>query len=99
VFGLARLFGLRATAASKTALLLAAGEEFAFVIRHSAGKEGLVDHQIVRTILVSSTLSMFCTPPLASIGAAIGGSANAKAKAPVGKTPDRGTGTGTVRRP
>ena len=62
VFGLARLFGLRTAAAAETALLLAAGGEFAFVILHSAGREGLLDRQLVQTVLVSSTLSMFCIP-------------------------------------
>jgi CPA2 family monovalent cation:H+ antiporter-2 len=81
VFGLARLFGLATTAAAETALLLAAGGEFAFVILHSAVGEGLLDRQLVQTILVSATLSMFCIPALASIGAALGRS-NARAKDP-----------------
>lgn len=72
VFGLSRLFGLRALQAAETALLLAAGGEFAFVILHSAGREGLLDHQLVQTVLVSSTLSMLCIPVLASLGPAIG---------------------------
>ena len=82
VFGLARLFGLATTAAAETALLLAAGGEFAFVILHSAVGEGLLDRQLVQTILVSATLSMFCIPALASIGAALGRSTNATAKGP-----------------
>ncbi len=82
VFGLARLFGLATTAAAETALLLAAGGEFAFVILHSAVGEGLLDRQLVQTILVSATLSMFCIPALASIGAALGRSTNARAKHP-----------------
>jgi monovalent cation:H+ antiporter-2, CPA2 family len=81
VFGLARLFGLATAAAAETALLLAAGGEFAFVILHSAVGEGLLDRQLVQTILVSATLSMFCIPALASIGAALGRS-NARAKDP-----------------
>jgi CPA2 family monovalent cation:H+ antiporter-2 len=82
VFGLARLFGLATTAAAETALLLAAGGEFAFVILHSAVGEGLLDRQLVQTVLVSATLSMFCIPALASIGAALGRSTNATAKGP-----------------
>jgi CPA2 family monovalent cation:H+ antiporter-2 len=82
VFGLARLFGLATRAAAETALLLAAGGEFAFVILHSAVGEGLLDRQLVQTILVSATLSMFCIPALASIGAALGRSTNARAKDP-----------------
>ena len=80
VFGLARLFGLAATAATETALLLAAGGEFAFVILHSAVGEGLLDRQLVQTILVAATLSMFCVPLLATIGAALGRSARAKTR-------------------
>jgi CPA2 family monovalent cation:H+ antiporter-2 len=72
IFGLARLVGLKAAAAAETALLLAASGEFAFVILHSAGREGLLDRELVQTVLASSTLSMFCIPVLAAIGAAIG---------------------------
>jgi len=72
IFVLARLAGLKAAAAAETALLLAASGEFAFVILHSAGREGLLDHELVQTVLVSSTLSMFCIPVLAAIGASIG---------------------------
>jgi CPA2 family monovalent cation:H+ antiporter-2 len=82
VFCLARLFGLGAAAAVETALLLAAGGEFAFVILHSAANEGLLDRRLVQMVLVSATLSMFCIPVLASIGAAFGRSTSAKARQP-----------------
>jgi CPA2 family monovalent cation:H+ antiporter-2 len=82
VFGLARLFGLAAAAAAETALVLAASGEFAFVILHSAAGEGLLDRRLVQTVLVSATLSMFCIPVLASIGAALGRSAGARARHP-----------------
>ena len=72
IFGLARAFGLKSAAAIETALLLAAGGEFAFVVLNSAIGEGLVDRQLGQTILVSSTLSMFCIPLLAAAGAALG---------------------------
>lgn len=72
VFGLGRLFGLRGRSALEAALLLAAGGEFAFVILHSASGEGLLDRGLVQTILVSSTLSMFCIPLMAAVGAALG---------------------------
>jgi CPA2 family monovalent cation:H+ antiporter-2 len=71
IFCLSSLFGVRGRAALETALLLAAGGEFAFVILHSASEEGLLNRQLVQTILVSSTLSMFCIPLLAA-GAALG---------------------------
>jgi CPA2 family monovalent cation:H+ antiporter-2 len=82
VFGLARLFSLGPAAAAETALLLAAGGEFAFVILHSAANEGLLDRGLVQTVLVSATLSMFCIPVLASIGAALGRSTSAKTGQP-----------------
>src|SRR5206468_2709261 len=72
IFGLGCVVGLKAAAAAETALLLAASGEFAFVILHSAGRQGLLDRGVVQTVLVSSTLSMFCIPVLATIGAAIG---------------------------
>ncbi|WP_422000682.1 cation:proton antiporter [Reyranella sp.] len=83
VFGLARLFGLRAAAAVETALLLAGAGEFAFVILHSAAGEGLVDRAVVQTVLVSATLSMFCLPGLATIGAALGRPAGVAAGQPM----------------
>jgi CPA2 family monovalent cation:H+ antiporter-2 len=89
VFGLGRLIGLRTAAAAETALLLAAGGEFAFVILHSAVKEHLLDRQLVQTVLVSATLSMFCIPVLATIGAAIGRSASGRTKHP---SPEPGAG-------
>jgi CPA2 family monovalent cation:H+ antiporter-2 len=82
IFGLARLFGLGAAAATETALLLAAGGEFAFVILHSAATEDLLDRRLVQMVLVSATLSMFCIPVLASGGAALGRATSAKARQP-----------------
>ena len=72
IFGLARAFGLRSGAATETAMLLAASGEFAFVVLSAAVEEGLLDRQLSQTILVSSTLSMFCIPILAATGAMIG---------------------------
>ena len=80
IFGLGRLFGLGSAAAVETALLLAGSGEFAFVILHSAAKEKLLDHQLVQTVLASSTLSMFCIPLLAAAGAAISRSARSMKK-------------------
>ena len=71
VFGLACLFRLRTAASLETALLLAAGGEFSFVVLHSAMAERLVNDAIGQTILVASTLSMFFIPILAAIGGAI----------------------------
>jgi CPA2 family monovalent cation:H+ antiporter-2 len=72
IFGLSRLFGLGARAAAESALLLAAGGEFAFVLLHAAVREGLLEGLLVQTVLVSSTLSMFCIPVLAAASARLG---------------------------
>jgi CPA2 family monovalent cation:H+ antiporter-2 len=71
VLALGRLFGLKTAAAIESALLLAASGEFAFVILHSAVDGGLLDRQLGQTILVSSTLSMFCIPALAAAATTI----------------------------
>lgn len=73
VFMLARLFGLPWRKAGETGMLLAAGGEFAFVILNTAMEGGVVERQIAQTILVASTLSMFCIPVLAFAGAKLGG--------------------------
>jgi CPA2 family monovalent cation:H+ antiporter-2 len=80
--GTGRLFGLKAPAAAETALLLAGSGEFAFVMLHSAAREGLLDRQLVQTVLAASTLSMFCIPVLATIGAAISRAARSRTKRP-----------------
>jgi CPA2 family monovalent cation:H+ antiporter-2 len=79
VFVLARLFGLKTRPALESALLLAAGGEFAFVILASAMEFGIVEGGIGRLILVASTLSMFCIPLLAFLGARVGGRAQSQA--------------------
>ena len=73
VFGLARLFGLAWRSAAETALLLAAGGEFAFVILSEAMGAGVVDRALGQAVQVSSTLSMMCIPFLAGLGLKIGG--------------------------
>ena len=88
IFGLARAFGLRNRAAMETALLLAASGEFAFVVLTAAVEEGLLDRQLSQTILVSSTLSMFCIPMLAAVGATISRRA-LKGSGPVLPEPER----------
>ncbi len=74
---LAPLFGLRWRSALEAALLLAAGGEFAFVILGSAMDVGVVERPIGRLILVAVTVSMFCIPMLAYLGARLGGRATA----------------------
>ena len=73
VFGLARLFGLKTAQALESALLLAAGGEFAFVILSTAMDHALVGAPIGRLLLVAVTVSMFCIPLLAGVGARLGG--------------------------
>ncbi len=69
VFVLARLFRIAWRPALESALLLAGGGEFAFVILTTAMGEGIVSRSLGQTILVASTLSMFCIPLLALAGA------------------------------
>lgn len=85
VFGLGVLFGLKWRKALEAGLLLAAGGEFAFVILDSAMGSGIVPRDVGQTVLVSSTLTMFCIPFLAAFGAKLGGrpAANPQANTPV----------------
>lgn len=71
IFVLCRLFRLKGIVALETSLLLAAGGEFAFVILNSAMGVGVLSKQVGQTLLVASTLSMFCIPMLAFTGATI----------------------------
>lgn len=73
VFALGLLFGLKPRKALEAGMLLAAGGEFAFVILDTAMNSGLVDRGTGRTVLVASTLTMFCIPALAALGARLGG--------------------------
>lgn len=88
VFALARAFGLTSRQAIETALLLAAGGEFAFVILNSAAGKGVVDHALAQTVLVSSTLSMFLLPFLADLGARLGGRPGAALAQTLAAEPD-----------
>ena len=69
IFVLGRLFRLKSVVALETALLLAASGEFAFVILNSAMGADILARDVGQSLLVSSTLSMFCIPLLASVGA------------------------------
>ncbi|HEY8573953.1 cation:proton antiporter [Phenylobacterium sp.] len=73
VFGLARLFGLPTRSAAESALLLAAGGEFAFVILGQAMAQGLVSRVQGESVLVAVTLSMAAIPFLAALALRIGG--------------------------
>jgi monovalent cation:H+ antiporter-2, CPA2 family len=85
IFVLARLFRLSDRKALETALLLASSGEFAFVILSAAMADGVLDPLVGHEILVASTLSMFCIPLLAMLGAKLGGRPGATAASvPVG---------------
>ncbi len=71
-FGAGRLMGLKAATAAETALALAPGGEFAFVIIGVAMGAGLIASSLGQSLLVSTTLGMFAIPLLAAIGARIG---------------------------
>jgi len=73
VFALARLFGLKTSQALESALLIAAGGEFAFVILGTAMDHHIVGGPVGRLVLVAVTVSMFCIPALAALGAKLGG--------------------------
>jgi CPA2 family monovalent cation:H+ antiporter-2 len=79
---LAKAFRLTWRAAAETALLLAGGGEFAFVLIDTALGEGIVSPGVGQTILVASTLSMFAIPFLAALGARIGKRAAPETTAP-----------------
>jgi CPA2 family monovalent cation:H+ antiporter-2 len=71
-FAAARLMGVRTPAAAESALALAAGGEFAFVIIGAAMGDRLIGRSLGQSLLVAATLSMFAIPTLAWIGARIG---------------------------
>ncbi len=97
VFALARLFGLKNGPAIETALLLAAGGEFAFVILDQAMGAGVVERAAGQTILVASTLSMFCIPLLAALGVRLGGRAATQAAPAVEPSVPAADGEGNPR--
>jgi CPA2 family monovalent cation:H+ antiporter-2 len=90
VFGGALIMGLSRKAALETALILAAGGEFAFVLLDNAMSAKVVAPAIGQAVLVSATLTMFLIPSLAALGGYFGrkGAAPQTTEAPVG-APDR----------
>lgn len=96
VFVLGLIFGLKPRKALEAGLLLAAGGEFAFVILDTAMNSGLVGREVGRTVLVASTLTMFCIPVLAALGAKLGGRPGANPAASVAVDPVATTDAPTV---
>ena len=68
VFGLGRAFGLAGATAAETALLIAPGGEFAFVILGGAMATGLVASGLAQDVLLVTTLTMVAIPGLARVG-------------------------------
>ncbi len=62
IAGLSRLFGSDSRVATRTALNLAHGGEFGFVLLAQAGAIGLVDNAILQPVLAAMVLSMFLAP-------------------------------------
>jgi CPA2 family monovalent cation:H+ antiporter-2 len=69
VFGAARLLGVGTKPSLESALALAAGGEFAFVILDNAMGAGVVPRPVGQAVLVGATLTMFLIPALTSLGA------------------------------
>jgi CPA2 family monovalent cation:H+ antiporter-2 len=82
VLGLGRLFRLSGPASIESALALAAGGEFAFVILQLASGRGLVAPGVSGVVLVAATLTMFAIPGLTTLGARIGARAAAPGAVP-----------------
>lgn len=97
VAGLARLFGLSTRAAIETALTLAAGGEFAFVILDNAMGAEVVSARIGQAVLVAATLTMFLIPALSGIGGRLAkGAAVAVSEAPEAPEPQGEEAAGRV---
>ncbi len=73
VFILGRLFRLPWRSAMESALLLAGGGEFAFVILSTGMDSNIVARDVGQTVLVASTISMMSIPALAALGLKLGG--------------------------
>ncbi|MBI1684749.1 cation:proton antiporter domain-containing protein [Caulobacter hibisci] len=72
VFGLGKLFGLSNRASAESALALAAGGEFAFVLLANAMDAEVVSPAVGQAVLVAATLTMFLIPALTGLGARLG---------------------------
>src|SRR5208283_2400653 len=79
-FGAGALFRLKAPAAAETALPLAAGGEFAFVVVAAAVGAGVVPRDLGAGAQLAASLSMFAIPLLAHLGGRIGRLARAPAE-------------------
>ena len=71
LFGVLRAAGYAKRTTAHTALLLAQGGEFAFILFGLAGQYDVMDGMLVQTLLLSVTLSMAATPLLDTAGAVL----------------------------
>ncbi|MDX1302567.1 glutathione-regulated potassium-efflux system protein KefB [Photobacterium sp.] len=62
LYGLARLFGIRAKSRSQMAAILSQGGEFAFVLFTAAKGDGLLGESLTAFLLVVVSISMMTTP-------------------------------------
>ena len=67
-----KCFGLSLSAALRTALFLAPGGEFAFVLFGQAAAAGILEQSLVNRLFLVVALSMALTPLLATVGQALG---------------------------
>jgi glutathione-regulated potassium-efflux system ancillary protein KefC len=88
VFGLVRYWGLPTVAATRLALLLSQGGEFAFVLFSLAGDLGVVPPDVRAVLEVAVTLSMVTTPLLLLILDAISPPRTTRAPRPAHAPPD-----------
>ncbi len=69
LFGVLRVGGYSKRSSAHTALLLAQGGEFAFILFGLAGHYDVIGTELVQKLLLAVTLSMAATPLLDSVGA------------------------------
>ncbi|HTI66716.1 MAG TPA: cation:proton antiporter [Caulobacteraceae bacterium] len=68
IFGAGRIMRLPKVVAAETALVLASGGEFAFVVINEAIGRRLVPAAAGEAVLIAATLTMFCIPLLVGLG-------------------------------
>ena len=77
-----RLFRLKTGVAAETALSLAAGGEFAFVILTTAIAAGVIPRHLGQNVVMAATLTMFAIPALSALGGRLGERAQPPTSAP-----------------
>ncbi len=82
LLALGRGFRLPSPIAAETALLLAPGGEFGFVMIGVALAGGLIDRPLATTLISAVAISMLAIPALAKLGALIAAAPKGEAKAP-----------------